>query len=64
VQQVAPFFQDFQLEPLELNRNTIKLEWRHVGSDGYFDASSLSDGTLRFIAPKKTGDTEGSSSSG
>jgi len=50
VQQVAPFFQDFQLEPLELNRNTIKLEWRHVGSDGYFDASSLSDGTLRFIA--------------
>jgi predicted ATPase len=50
VQKVAPFFQDFQLEPLELNRNTIKLEWRHIGSDGYFDASSLSDGTLRFIA--------------
>ena len=50
VQQVAPFFQDFRLEPLELNRNTIKLEWRHVNSEGYFDASSLSDGTLRFIA--------------
>ena len=50
VQQVAPFFHDFQLEPLELNRNTIKLEWRHKSSDAYFDASSFSDGTLRFIA--------------
>ena len=26
------------------------MEWRHRGSDAYFDASSLSDGTLRFIA--------------
>ncbi len=50
VRQVTPFFEDFQLEPLALNPNTIKLEWRHVGSDDYFDASSLSDGTLRFIA--------------
>ena len=50
VQQVAPFFDDFQLEPLALNPSTIKLEWRHVGTDDYFDASSLSDGTLRFIA--------------
>jgi predicted ATPase len=50
IQQVAPFFDDFQLEPLALNPNTIKLEWRHVGSDDYFDASSFSDGTLRFIA--------------
>lgn len=50
VQEVAPFFHDFQLEPLKLNPDTIKLEWRHVGSDDYFDASSLSDGTLRFIA--------------
>jgi predicted ATPase len=50
VQKVAPFFDDFQLEPLLLNPNTIKLEWRHIGSDDYYDASSLSDGTLRFIA--------------
>jgi len=50
VQQVAPFFDDFQLEPLALNPNTIKLEWRHKRSDQYFDASSFSDGTLRFIA--------------
>ena len=50
VQQVAPFFEDFQLEPLQLNPNTIKLEWRHKRSDQYFDASAFSDGTLRFIA--------------
>ena len=50
VQRVAPFFDDFQLEPQELNPDKIRLEWRHKGSDAYFDASSLSDGTLRFIA--------------
>lgn len=50
IRQVAPFFDDFVLEPLKLNPNTIQLEWRHKGSDAYFDASSLSDGTLRFIA--------------
>ncbi len=50
VQQTAPFFDDFVLEPQELNRRMILLEWRHQGSDAYFDAASLSDGTLRFIA--------------
>ncbi|HZL49959.1 MAG TPA: AAA family ATPase [Terracidiphilus sp.] len=50
VQQVAPFFNDFQLSPLALNQDTIKLEWKHRNSDQYFDASSFSDGTLRFIA--------------
>ena len=50
VQLVAPFFDDFFLEPLALNEDTIRLEWRHRGSDSYFDASALSDGTLRFIA--------------
>jgi predicted ATPase len=50
VQQVAPFFDDFQLSPLALNQDTIKLEWKHRNSDRYFDASSFSDGTLRFIA--------------
>jgi len=49
VQTVAPFFDDFILKPQELNPETIKLEWRHKGRDFYFDASSLSDGTLRFI---------------
>ena len=49
VRLVAPFFDDFQLQPQALNQDKIRLEWRHVGSDAYFDASSLSDGTLRFI---------------
>jgi len=48
-QRVAPFFDDFRLKPLKLRPDDIKLEWRHKNSDQYFDASSLSDGTLRFI---------------
>ena len=50
VRLVAPFLEDFRLEPLALNPDKIRLEWRHQRSDAYFDASSLSDGTLRFIA--------------
>ena len=48
-QRVAPFFDDFQLQPLRLKPDFIKLEWRHRNSEQYFDAASLSDGTLRFI---------------
>ena len=50
VQKIAPFFDDFQLAPQRLNPNKIRLEWQHIGTDAYFDASSLSDGSLRFIA--------------
>ena len=50
VQLAAPFFDDFQLEPQKLNQDKIRLEWRHKGTDAYFDAPALSDGTLRFIA--------------
>ncbi len=50
IQLVAPFFDDFLLQPLALNQDKISLEWRHKGTDAYFDASSFSDGTLRFIA--------------
>jgi predicted ATPase len=50
VQRVTPFFDDFRLRPRKLRSDDIRLEWRHKGSDQYFDASSLSDGTLRFIA--------------
>ena len=50
VRLVAPFFDDFVLEPQALNEDKIRLEWRHRGSDAYFDASSLSDGSLRFLA--------------
>jgi predicted ATPase len=50
VQRVTPFFDDFQLQPTKLNPDKIRIEWRHRNSDKYFDVSSLSDGTLRFIA--------------
>lgn len=46
---VAPFFAQFALAPSRLNENKIKLEWKQKDSDAYFDAYSLSDGTLRFI---------------
>ena len=47
---VAPFFEDFMLDPRALDQSKIDLEWQHVGSEAYFNASSLSDGSLRFIA--------------
>lgn len=47
---VAPFFDDFNLQPNRLNQSKIKLEWREKGSDNYFDANALSDGTLRFMS--------------
>lgn len=50
VKLVAPFFDDFNLEPRALHEDQIRLEWRHHGTDSYFDATSLSDGSLRFIA--------------
>lgn len=50
VQGVAPFFDDFVLEPRSLGNDQIRLEWNHKGSDDYFDVSAFSDGTLRFIA--------------
>ncbi len=52
VRSIAPFFERFDLKPLERLRGTekIKLEWKEKGSDMYLDAFSLSDGTLRFIA--------------
>ena len=49
VRLAAPFFDDFILRPSPFNPNRIQLEWREKGSDAYFNASALSDGTLRFI---------------
>ena len=50
VQCVAPFFDDFFLEPLRLNPNKIQLEWKHKRMDKYFGPAAFSDGTLRFIS--------------
>jgi predicted ATPase len=49
VRQVAPFFDNFILRPDPLNPQKIRLEWREQGSETYFSADHLSDGTLRFI---------------
>jgi predicted ATPase len=49
IRLVAPFFDDFQLRPYPTNEEKIRLEWRAKGSDTYFNAHSLSDGTLRFM---------------
>lgn len=50
IRLIAPFFAEFQLQPSALNPEKIRLEWREKGSDEYFNAHALSDGTLRFIS--------------
>ena len=52
IQSVAPFFDRFNLVPERLDETQIELRWLEKGSssDDYFNAYSLSDGTLRFIA--------------
>lgn len=47
IRQLAPFFQDFDLEPT--NSKDIILNWRHRKSDLVFGPHQLSDGTLRAI---------------
>lgn len=50
VRSVAPYFKRFKLAPMLTDESRIKLEWEEQDSDMYLDATSLSDGTLRFIA--------------
>jgi predicted ATPase len=50
VKAIAPFFEDFVLEPLRLNPHNIALHWRAKGADYEFGPHQLSDGTLRAIA--------------
>jgi len=49
IQSVAPFFNRFDLKPIAGSQPVINLSWLEKGSDDYFDANYLSDGTLRFI---------------
>ena len=49
LRQIAPFFEEFRLAPSKLNEGKIRLEWKENGNDAYFNAASLSDGTLRFL---------------
>lgn len=50
IRSVAPYFNRFNLRPEALPNNQIKIEWLEKDSDGYRDAFSFSDGTIRFIA--------------
>ncbi len=50
IKSVAPFFERFDLKPDSKNGEMIFLNWLEQGSDDYFNAHNLSDGTLRFIA--------------
>jgi predicted ATPase len=50
VRQIAPFLDDFILEPQRLNQEAIRLDWRARGSDYEFGPHQFSDGTLRSIA--------------
>ena len=50
IQQLAPFFEDFDLRPMETDPNSILLNWRDRDSDHLFGPHQLSDGTLRAMA--------------
>ncbi len=49
IRLIAPFFDDFSLEPEGSNKNDIILNWRDKGSDQVFGPHQLSDGTLRAV---------------
>jgi predicted ATPase len=50
IQQIAPFFQDFDLGPMLLDPNAILLNWHDRDSEYLFGPHQLSDGTLRTMA--------------
>jgi predicted ATPase len=50
VRQIAPWFGEFVLEPLELNENNLLLRWREQDSRAVFGPHQASDGTLRGMA--------------
>ncbi len=50
VRQMVPDFEDFVLEPSQLNDREILLKWTHKGRPYEFGPHQLSDGSLRFIA--------------
>ena len=50
IQLVAPFFDDFLLDPQMKGENElVRLEWRQKGSSFPFQPWQFSDGTIRFI---------------
>ncbi|HYE76055.1 MAG TPA: AAA family ATPase [Blastocatellia bacterium] len=49
IRLVAPFFDDFDLEPSGPYQKDVILNWREKGSDQVFGPHQFSDGTLRAI---------------
>ncbi len=49
IRLIAPFFDDFVLEPEGTNHKDVILNWRDKGSDQVFGPHQLSDGTLRAV---------------
>lgn len=49
IRLIAPFFDDFDLEPARPSKRDIILNWRDKGSDQVFGPHQLSDGTLRAM---------------
>lgn len=49
IRLIAPFFDDFVLEPAGPNKSDVILNWKDRGSDQVFGPHQLSDGTLRAI---------------
>jgi len=50
VQLIAPFFDDFLLEPqMKGESELVRLEWRQKGTSFPFQPWQFSDGTIRFI---------------
>lgn len=49
ITQIAPYFEDFDLEPAQPLGTDIILNWRHRQSDLVFGPDQFSDGTLRAI---------------
>ncbi|MEA4970638.1 MAG: AAA family ATPase [Candidatus Pelethousia sp.] len=49
IRLIAPYFDDFDLIPNEGNKELIVLRWKQKSCEDIFNASQLSDGTLRFI---------------
>ncbi|NLS95199.1 MAG: AAA family ATPase [Planctomycetaceae bacterium] len=50
IKQVAPWFDDFSVEPLALNPENVMLNWRHVGFDMEFGPHQLPGGGFRAFA--------------
>ncbi|HSS76565.1 MAG TPA: AAA family ATPase [Thermoanaerobaculia bacterium] len=49
IRLIAPFFEDFVLEPAGPNKKEVILNWSDKGSDQVFGPHQLSDGTLRAM---------------